>query len=91
MSAARALPRNSSTTSITSPAASSSVKRASRKVARMPGERSITSVRSASAGSSARRPGNCALIASMVAMMLAPGCRRIMSSTAGRLLWKPLL
>jgi hypothetical protein len=31
------------------------------------------------------------LIASMVAMMLAPGCRLIISSTAGRSLWKPLL
>ena len=40
--------------------------------------------RSLSAGSRARNCGNCALIASMVAMILAPGWRLISSSTAGR-------
>ena len=73
MSAARALPRNKNTTSITSPAEISSVRSDSRSVARMPGERSITTARSASAGNNARKPGNWALIASMVAIMLAPG------------------
>jgi hypothetical protein len=50
----------------------------------MPGERSITTARSASAGSRARSAGSWALIASIVAMMLAPGWRLTMSSTAGR-------
>ncbi|CUI44712.1 Uncharacterised protein [Achromobacter xylosoxidans] len=83
MAAARALPRNSHTTRITSPTASPSVTWASRSVAWMPGERSSTTVRSTSAGISARRPGRAWLMAAMVSMMLAPGWRLMVSTTAG--------
>ncbi|MNL30122.1 hypothetical protein D3C87_1518390 [compost metagenome] len=83
MAAARALPRNSQTTRMTSPVASPSVMWASRRVALMPGERSSATVRSTSAGISARRPGRASLMAPMVSMMFAPVWRLMVSTTAG--------
>ena len=83
IAAARALPRNSHTTRMTSPAASARVMWASRSVALMPGERSNATVRSTSAGISWRRPGSAWLMASMVSMMFEPGWRLMVSTTAG--------
>ena len=73
INAARALPRKRNTTSITRPEAIANVFCDSRNVPRMPGERSITTSNPASTGTSARNAGNCALMASIVAMMFAPG------------------
>ena len=86
MIAARKLARNSSTTRITSATAISSVRSASRSVARMHGERSLATSRCASAGRNARSVGSCSLIASTVLMMFASGWRLTISSTAGLLL-----
>ncbi len=83
MAAARALPRNTHTTRITSAVARASVMCASRSVALMPGERSSATVRSTSAGISARRPGKAWLIAAMVSMMFEPGWRLMVKTTAG--------
>ncbi|KAG1067661.1 hypothetical protein G6F40_017715 [Rhizopus arrhizus] len=83
IAAARALPRNSHTTRMTSAVASASVTCASRSVALMPGERSSATVRSTAAGISARRPGRASLMALMVSMMFEPGWRLMVSTTAG--------
>ncbi|MNV30416.1 hypothetical protein D3C71_1216810 [compost metagenome] len=89
-SAARQWPRKAKTTSTTSAIASSRVSSASRRVARITGERSITTCMSMLAGSSACSVAICAWMASTVSMMLASGWRLTISSTAGRSLWKPL-
>jgi hypothetical protein len=83
ISAARMLPRNAHTTATTRIIDASSVVCPSRNVVRMPGERSMTMLSFASAGSSARSDGSCALIASSVRTMFAPGWRLTCRITAG--------
>ena len=69
----------------------SKVRSTSRSEARIVGVRSMTTVRSMARGISARRCGNSARIRSTVSMILAPGWRRIISSTEGLPLAKPAL
>ena len=90
ISAARQSPRKASTTNTTSITASTKVMPASRRVARITGERSITTFIWMLGGSNACNVCICAWMDSTVWMMLASGWRLTTSNTAGRSLWKPL-
>jgi hypothetical protein len=74
---------------ITSATEIASVRSTSRSDARMVEVRSITTSRSIAAGIEARSTGISAVMRSAVAMMLAPACRPISSTTAGLPLTAP--
>jgi len=81
---ARQLRKNRKTTITTSATEIASVRSTSFSEPRMVGVRSITTVRSMAGEMLADRRGNSSLTRSTVSMMLAPGWRLIISSTAGR-------
>ncbi len=83
MAVAQGLRRNTKTTSTTSAIAIRSVISTSRIDARIVVVRSIITDRSMAAGMAARSSGRRARRRSTVAMMLAPGWRKMMSSTPG--------
>ena len=87
----RTLRRNTKTTSVTRTTAISSVRSTSCREARMVVVRSSTTPRSMAPGIAAASRGSSARTRSTVSMMLAPGWRKMMTSTAGRPLASPAL
>ena len=88
---ARHEPRKMLTTATTSSVAMTRVSSTSCSEARMVMVRSVATSRFTSAGRAARSTGNCALIASTVAMMLAAGCRLMMATIDGWPLNSPVV
>ena len=88
---ARPLRKKRNTTSTTSDTEISSVRSTSRNEARMVVVRSIMTERSIALGIDARSDGRSAVTASTVSMMLAFGCRLMITSTDGRPLADPAL
>ena len=84
---ARPLRRNAYTTAVTRRTARISVRCVSLSEARMVVDRSEAKVMSMSCGSAARSRGTAARTPSSVVMMIAPGWRKMMTSTAGLLDW----
>ncbi len=91
MSAARPLRRKRNTTSTTSATENASVRPASRSEARMVVVRSIITRRSIALGIDARSVGRSSVTRSTVSMMLALGCRLMITSTDGLPLDEPAL
>ena len=89
MIVAQSLRRNTKITSTTRPMVRSSVNWTSATLARIVCVRSEAMTSSMPAGRAAWSRGSAALIASTVAMTLAPGWRWIASTTADRLLNQP--
>ena len=91
MRVARTLRRKTKTTSVTRITEISSVRSTSRSEARMVVVRSSTTLRSMAPGMAALRRGISATTRSTVSMMLAPGWRKMITSTDGRPLARPRL
>ena len=91
ISVARPLRRNRKTTRITSATEISRVSSASSSDARIDGLRSSITFSLTCGPSSSCSTGSCAWMASVASMMLAPGWRVTISSTAGRSSEKPAL
>ncbi|SAJ34545.1 Uncharacterised protein [Enterobacter cloacae] len=91
ISVARPLRRNRKTTRITSATEISRVSSASSSDARIDGLRSSITFSLTCGPSSSCNTGSCAWMASVASMMLAPGWRVTISSTAGRSSEKPAL
>ena len=81
MSVARGLRRNTKTTRMTRQTDTTKVLSTVKTEARMVTVLSTSTVVLIPAGSTASRNGNCALTRSTVWMMLAPGCRKTVSTT----------
>jgi hypothetical protein len=89
MIVARTLRRKTNTTSVTSAMDVTSVHSTSRSDSRIVVLRSTAIERSTAAGRAARNSGSIARTRSTVPMMLAPGSRKITTTTAGILFIRP--